>query len=131
MPTDITTPDAVLRVAADLLDTNPRLWGRDYWLDPATGCRCSGGLIAYVIAPDNADADPYRLPAGEQLGLAIATIELFEQHVEDELFDRFGPDGVRDASEPLIGLWNDRVCRDAAHAAQTMRAAADAAVVSA
>lgn len=125
MPT--LTADAVLRAAADLLDANPALWGRDWYLDPATGCRCTGGLIAYAINPDNPDGDPYALgdrrDHPERL-LAAAAITLFEAHVTDELFDRFDPEGVQAAGEPLIGLWNDRCARDAAHVAETMRAAA-------
>lgn len=129
MPT--LTPDAVLRAAALILETHPQLWGRDYWYAPDTGCRCSGGLIAYVIAPKNPDGDPYMLPDIEQRTLAAAAIELFEAHVLPELEDRFDPEGIHAAGEPLIGLWNDRCARDAAHVAETMRTAADAAVVSA
>lgn len=117
------TPADVLRAAADQLDAHPEMWGRDFWRDPATGCRCSGGLIAYVIAPDDGDGDPFGLTDTAQRHLAEAAIELFEAHVLPELLDEFGGDGL--GTEPLIGLWNDRIARDAAHVAETMRAAAD------
>lgn len=128
MPTP-TTPADVLRAVALILDTHPEMWGREFWLDPDTGCRCSGGLIAYVICPDDPDGSPYGLPKGELRALAEATIALFEAHVEPELVDSYGEDGVLAAAkgEPLIGLWNDRFAGGPADVAETMRAAADAA----
>ncbi|SNR32729.1 DUF6197 family protein [Blastococcus mobilis] len=123
MPT--LTADAVLRAAADHLDAHPEAWGKEFWRDPATGCRCSGGLIALIVAPDDQDGDPYALPLDGRRALATAAIEAFEAYVHDELLDRFDPEGIQAAGEPLIGLWNDRCARDAAHVAATMRAAAD------
>lgn len=130
--TEALTPDAVLRAAALILDSHPELWGREFWLDPATGCRCTGGLIALAVCPDDPDGDPYLVGEGRddpRRALAAEAIALFEAYVTDELFDRFDPEGVQAAGEPLIGLWNDRCARDAAHVAATMRAAADSAVV--
>lgn len=132
MPTP-TTAAQVLRAAALILDTHPEMWGRDYWRDPTTGCRCSGGLIAYVIDPGYEDGDPYGLGDHSKHParlLAEQSIALFEEHVRPELVDRYGEDGVRDAAkgEPLIGLWNDRFARGPAHVAETMRAAADSTV---
>lgn len=131
MPTP-TTAAQVLRAAALILDAHPEMWGRDLWLNKDTGCRCLGGLIAYVIDPDDADGDPYGLGDHSKHSarlLAAAAIALFEEHVRPELVDRYGEDGVRDAAkgEPLIGLWNDRLATGPAHVAETMRAAADSA----
>lgn len=121
MPT--LTADAVLRAAADYLDDVPARWGRQFWRDPATECRCSGGLIALIVAPEDQDGDPYRLPLDGRRELAAAAVALFEAHVHQELLDRLGPDGLD--GEPLIGMWNDYIARDAQHVAETMRAAAE------
>lgn len=100
------TPDAVLRCAAHALRNGEITWGRHWFIDPDTSCRCALGALAYAADPDDVDSDPQH--AGTPAWAAMYALadylvtELGAARCTDEDDDMPVLDPVE-----TVGGWND------------------------
>lgn len=119
------TPAAALRAAADFLEQDPTRWGRDCFIDQATGCRCALGAISHALDPaDTDDGNPMRTGIGERTALVLAGYLI--EHLDALPAGHHGPwgDFVVDPVE-TVGEWNDRADRTVADVIEALRDAAD------
>lgn len=104
MPDDIS---GVLNAAADWLE-QPGNWGKGYFVDPDTGCRCALGAIALTGNPNEPSGDPtYGNPLGD------AAAHAFADYLVDELGAPscfYGDDEEQSFTLDVletVGGWND------------------------
>ena len=120
----MTAANVLLR-AANAIETGRVTWGRRFFIDPASGCRCALGALTYAVAPEDLDGDPFNLPA--PLGmLTYEAAELLANYLINEqgaprcMDDEYGFDVVE-----TVGSWNDEPERTKADVVAALRAAAD------
>lgn len=117
VPTTL-SPEDVLRATADYFEQDTARWGQEWLLDRRTGCRCALGGIAFVVDPDDLDADPFHLHDGGDV--AEDAVHLLRAYLLAE--------GIASAELPsafhVVGGWNDEPGRTVHEVIGTLRAAA-------
>lgn len=97
------SPAEVLRKAADGYRTGQIEWGREWFHDPATDCRCALGAITWAVASNDEDGNPWF--AGT---VAWVPAVALADYLTNELgAPRCTTDGLFDPIE-TVGGFNDR-----------------------
>lgn len=117
------TTAQLLRKTARQLATGEITWGREEFVNRATGCRCLLGALTFAADPYDRDGDPQF--NGDAL---IAAGMLADYLVVDlgatEAGDRTFHGWVRDVVE-TVGNWNDEDGRTLADVVAALEGAAD------
>lgn len=111
------TPAAVLRAAASYFETDPTRWGRHFYRNSKTGCRCALGGIAWAVDPDDEDGDLSIYAYGPSFAAAALLMDylIIEVGVPCEI-----PTPVC-----VVGAWNDDERTGVTDVITGLRAAAD------
>jgi hypothetical protein len=98
------TTGTVLRRTAEAFRSSEITWGRKWFHDPTTGCRCLLGGIAYAVDADYLDSDPRFVSRPAE---AMAVVDFLAQHLVDEgLVPAAVDEGVLDSIE-TVAEWSD------------------------
>jgi hypothetical protein len=101
------TAAEILRRAAEAYRNGDIEWGRGWFRDPDTGCRCAGGALAFV-ATRGAESDPTCTREGE------GALWVLARYLVDDLgANRIQSDPDDDVMDPVVTVaeWNDRLDR--------------------
>jgi len=124
------TPADVLRATAAAYRNDDIEWGRDYFINLETGCRCALGGITYAVEPDDPDGNPFLINSEGDGRITAEAAAEFADYLVDVLDapdagsrDRYGY-WLRDHIE-VVGKWNDDPARTLDEVLAALDAAAD------